>query len=222
MLNLNEARLLGRLAEDPQFSVTAGGREWMRCRVLTNHPYRDDHGSWQERVEGHIVATFDKYRIEHARQKLRKGCAVYVEGELRNSRREVNGQVEYFYSILVPMGGKLHLILDPAGRGDAGEADCGGRPEPRPEPRSRNDRPSSNREQSAPAGGSAAIPDPFNDEPSPPQSQPRAAERTNRKAGSKERTKPAETPENSGPVREGSTINGRDPFDDYEDQIPFS
>ena len=98
MLNLNEARLLGRLAEDPQFSVTAGGREWMRCRVLTNHPYRDDHGSWQERVEGHIVATFDKYRIEHARQKLRKGCAVYVEGELRNSRREVNGQVEYFFA----------------------------------------------------------------------------------------------------------------------------
>jgi single stranded DNA-binding protein len=110
MLNINEARLMGRLADDPTFGSTPKGGEYMRCRVITSRSWRDADGNWQEAATGHNVVTFDKYRIAHGRKSLRKGVAVYVEGENSESRREVNGEVFYNRGILVPMGGKLHSI----------------------------------------------------------------------------------------------------------------
>jgi single-stranded DNA-binding protein len=153
MININEVRLIGQLAEDPQFGSSGNGNEWMRCRVLTNHPYRDANGEWQERVEGHSVVTFDKYRVEHGRKKLRKGDTVYVEGENRSSRREKDGKTEFFYGVFVPLGGKLHQMV-PAGalRGEGRK-----------------------------------------DERSP----------------------------ESGVPRDGAPVNGRNPMDDFDDEIPF-
>ena len=110
MLNLNEVRLLGRLADDPTFGTTANGRDYMRLRVITSKSYRDGNDEWKERSTGHNVVTFDRYRIQHGRDRLRKGVVVYVEGENEESRRDVNGKTEYYRGVLVPMGGKLHLI----------------------------------------------------------------------------------------------------------------
>lgn len=131
MLNLNEVRLMGRLAEDPSFGSTANGREYMRVRVITSKSYKDDSGEWQERTVGHNVTTFDRYRIQHGRDRLRKGMMVYVEGENAESRRVENGQTTYFRGVLVPMGGKLHSIESgrtrDGGNGDDEGADRAGR-----------------------------------------------------------------------------------------------
>lgn len=131
MLNLNEVRLMGRLAEDPSFGSTANGREYMRVRVITSKSYKDDSGEWQERTVGHNVTTFDRYRIQHGRDRLRKGMMVYVEGENAESRRVENGQTTYFRGVLVPMGGKLHSVESgrtrDGGNGDDEGADRAGR-----------------------------------------------------------------------------------------------
>lgn len=110
MINLNEARLIGRLASDPSFGSTGRGQEYMRVRVITSRSYRDQNDDWQEISVGHNVVTYDKYRIAHGRAELKKGTLVYVEGENNESRREVDGVMQYNRGILVPMGGKLHSL----------------------------------------------------------------------------------------------------------------
>lgn len=110
MLNINEVRLLGRLADDPTFGTSRNGRDFMRVRVITSRSYKDDKGEWQEQTTGHSVVTFDRYRIQHGRDRLRKGMLVYVEGENTESRREQDGQTIYSRGVLVPMGGKLHSL----------------------------------------------------------------------------------------------------------------
>ncbi len=131
MLNINETRLMGRLADDPTFGTGPNGREYMRVRVLTSKSYKDESGQWQERTTGHNVTTFDRYRIQHGRDRLRKGMMVYVEGENAETKRVENGQSYYFRGVLVPIGGKLHSIesgrTGDGGNGDDEGADRAGR-----------------------------------------------------------------------------------------------
>ena len=174
MLNINEVRLLGRLADDPTFGTTANGREYMRLRVITSKSYRNANDEWQERTTGHNVVTFDRYRIQHGRDRLRKGVVVYVEGENEESRRDVNGRTEYYRGVLVPMGGKLHLI-DTGRSGDRDGQD--------------QDRNQSGNETGAGKTGGKA-----------PGGRPK---------------------DNSGKVADGPAIDGRNPIDDYDDEIPF-
>jgi len=174
MLNINEVRLLGRLADDPTFGTTANGREYMRLRVITSKSYRNANDEWQERTTGHNVVTFDRYRIQHGRDRLRKGVVVLVEGENEESRKDVNGRTEYYRGVLVPMGGKLHLI-DTGRSGDRDGQD--------------QDRNQSGHETGAGKTGGKA-----------PGGRPK---------------------DNSGKVADGPAIDGRNPIDDYDDEIPF-
>lgn len=120
MLNINEVRLLGRLADDPTFGKAANGRDYMRVRVITSRSFKVEGGEWEERATGHSVVTFDRYRIQHGRDRLRKGALVYVEGENTESRREENGQTVYKRGVLVPIGRKLHSL---EGRAEASGRD---------------------------------------------------------------------------------------------------
>jgi len=167
-------RLLGRLADDPTFGTTANGREYMRLRVITSKSYRNANDEWQERTTGHNVVTFDRYRIQHGRDRLRKGVVVLVEGENEESRKDVNGRTEYYRGVLVPMGGKLHLI-DTGRSGDRDGQD--------------QDRNQSGNETGAGKTGGKA-----------PGGRPK---------------------DNSGKVADGPAIDGRNPIDDYDDEIPF-
>lgn len=124
MLNINETRLMGRLSEDPTFGKGANGHEYMRVRVITSKSYKDEQGEWKERTTGHNVTTFDSYRIQHGRDRLRKGMMVYVEGENAESKRVENGQTSYFRGVLVPLGGKLHSI-EPTRSRDERDSDEG-------------------------------------------------------------------------------------------------
>ncbi|POO76335.1 hypothetical protein C1T30_43775, partial [Bacillus sp. MBGLi97] len=63
MLNINEVRLLGRLADDPTFGKAPNGRDYMRVRVITSRSFKVEGGEWEERATGHSVVTFDRYRI---------------------------------------------------------------------------------------------------------------------------------------------------------------
>ncbi|WP_299593220.1 single-stranded DNA-binding protein [uncultured Tateyamaria sp.] len=131
MININEARLIGRLAADPTFGTSGRGQEYMRVRVITSRSYRDQNDKWQEVATGHSVVTFDKYRIQHGRERLRKGMLVLVEGENNESRREVDGEIVYSRGILVPMRGRLHALESREANsrdqsGETGRAPAGG------------------------------------------------------------------------------------------------
>ncbi len=91
---LNRATLLGNLGADPEFRATQSGTGVLNLRVATTSSYLDRNKERHERTDWHQVVVFGS-RAEALERLLRKGERVYVEGELRTSSYEKNGEKRY-------------------------------------------------------------------------------------------------------------------------------
>ena len=115
---LNRVMLLGNLGADPELRVTAGGQAVLKLRIATTESYMDRNNTRQERTEWHSVTLWGK-RGEALAKFLTKGERVFVEGSLRTSSYEKDGEKRYRTEIVAS-----NIIL--GGRGRGGEASEGG------------------------------------------------------------------------------------------------
>jgi single-strand DNA-binding protein len=83
MLNLNEVRLSGRLAEEPTIRTAMLGKISMLLQVAVERNWRDGHDTWHKEVAYVPVTVWDTM-ADYCGQRLRKGSPVYIEGRLRN------------------------------------------------------------------------------------------------------------------------------------------
>lgn len=143
---LNKVMLLGNLGADPELKVTAGGQAVLKLRLATTETYLDKSNTRQERTEWHSVTMWGK-RGEALSKFLTKGERIFVEGSLRTSSYEKDGEKRYRTEI-----NATNIIL--GGRGKGGGASDDSAFERRPPPARRDDNASSGR--AAPA--SAAPP----------------------------------------------------------------
>ncbi len=81
MRGVNKVFLIGNLGADPELRITQGGKEVVRLSVATNRPVREGEG-WAEVAEWHKIVLFD-HQARHASERLSKGDAVGVVGDLR-------------------------------------------------------------------------------------------------------------------------------------------
>lgn len=142
---LNRVMLFGNLGADPELRVTGGGQAVLKLRLATTESYLDRNNARQERTEWHSVTVWGK-RGEALAKFLTKGERVFIEGSLRTSSYEKDGEKRYRTEI-----NATNIIL--GGRGKGGGASDDSAFERRPPPR-REDNASSGR--AAPA--SAAPP----------------------------------------------------------------
>lgn len=91
---LNRVLLLGNIVADPELKSTQGGQTVLKLRLATNERYLDSNKAWQERTEYHNVSVWGK-RGEALHRLLTKGSGVFVEGSLRTSSYEKDGQKIY-------------------------------------------------------------------------------------------------------------------------------
>lgn len=91
---LNRVMLLGNIGADPELKATAGGQSILKLRLATSESFKDRNGERQERTEWHSVVVWGK-RAEVLDNLLRKGSRVFIEGSLRTSSFEVEGQKRY-------------------------------------------------------------------------------------------------------------------------------
>lgn len=91
---LNRATILGNLGADPELRVVNGGQAVMNMRVATAESYLDRNNTRQERTDWHSVVVWGK-RAETLAKFLTKGSRVYVEGALRTSSYEKDGDKRY-------------------------------------------------------------------------------------------------------------------------------
>lgn len=91
---LNRVTLMGNLGADPELRVTGGGQAVCSIRLATSRSYVDKSGMRQESTEWHRVAVWGK-RGEALAKMLSKGDRIYLEGELRTSKYEKNGETRY-------------------------------------------------------------------------------------------------------------------------------
>lgn len=88
---LNRATLLGNLGGDPELRSTQSGMSILKLSLATTTSYLDAQKVRQERTEWHKISVFGK-RAEGLHKILSKGDRIYVEGEIRTSSYEKDGE----------------------------------------------------------------------------------------------------------------------------------
>jgi len=86
--------LLGNLGADPELRMTSGGLAILKLRLATTERYKDKDGQWQDRTEWHSVTVWGR-RGEALAKILSKGSRVFIEGGLRTSSYEKDGEKRY-------------------------------------------------------------------------------------------------------------------------------
>lgn len=114
---INKVILIGNLGADPETRFTQAGAPVTNFRIATSENWTDKQsGQRQERTEWHSIVCFGKL-AEISGEYLRKGSKVYVEGSLRTSSWESDGQTRYKTEIIC----NDMQMLDSRGGGGMGE-----------------------------------------------------------------------------------------------------
>lgn len=133
---LNRVMLLGNLGADPEVRVTQGGQSIMKLRLATTEKFKDKNGALQERTEWHYCTIFGP-RAEALSKYLNKGDRVFVEGSLRTTSFDKDGEKRYRTEVVVN-----DLIFAGGSRGEQSGKTSGGQTQSRqqkPQPASGGD-----------------------------------------------------------------------------------
>ncbi len=109
---LNKVMLLGNLGQDPELKMLPSGQAVMRLRLATTERRQDKAGNWTDHTEWHSVTVWGK-RAEALSRILAKGSTIFIEGKLRTSSYEKNGEKRYSTEITAD-----NIILSGGRRGD--------------------------------------------------------------------------------------------------------
>ena len=86
MSGINKAIILGNLGNEPEVRFTNDQKAIATISVATSRKWKDKNtGQQQEQTEWHRVVFFNRL-AEIAREYLKKGSKVYVEGSLRTNK----------------------------------------------------------------------------------------------------------------------------------------
>jgi single-strand DNA-binding protein len=128
--SVNKVILVGNLGKDPEARTMGSGGEVVNLSVATSEYWKDRDGNRQERTEWHRVVIFNENLGRVAKQYLRKGSKVYLEGELQTRKWQDNsGQDKYSTEVVIQrFRGELVLLdrREGGGFGDDMESSSGG------------------------------------------------------------------------------------------------
>lgn len=126
MAGVNKAIILGHLGRDPELKYMQSGQPVCKLNIATSRRYTNKNNEAVEETEWHRVSVWGK-QAEHCNNFLTKGRQVYVEGRLRTSSYDKDGQKHYTTEIVADtvqfIGGR-----DGAAGGGAEGGERSGRP----------------------------------------------------------------------------------------------
>ena len=113
MAGVNKVILVGNLGADPEARSLNSGGEVVNLRVATSESWKDRDGNRQERTEWHQVVIFNENLGRVAKQYLRKGSKVYLEGQIQTRKwQDNNGQDRYTTEIVLQRYRGELVLLD--------------------------------------------------------------------------------------------------------------
>lgn len=125
MEGLNKCQLLGNLGADPELRMTGGGQAVLKIRLATSETYVDKSQQRQERTEWHSIVVWGK-RAEGLGKILKKGDRIFVEGGMRTSSYEKDGEKRYKTEVVASQvllqgsaGGKREKQAEPEAAGSS-------------------------------------------------------------------------------------------------------
>jgi len=119
MAGVNKVILVGNLGADPEARSLNNGGEVVNLRVATSEQWKDRDGNRQERTEWHQVVIFNENLGRVAKNYLRKGSKVYLEGQLQTRKwTDQSGNDRYSTEIVLQrFRGELVLLDSREGSG---------------------------------------------------------------------------------------------------------
>ena len=104
---LNQSQIIGFLGRDPEVRYTADGKAIANLAVATSEPYKErETGQRLKHTEWHRIVLFGR-QAEVAKEFLKKGSLVYIEGRLRTRKWQKGGEDRYSTEIV---GTELTLL----------------------------------------------------------------------------------------------------------------
>jgi single-strand DNA-binding protein len=128
MAGVNKVILVGNLGADPEARSLNNGGEVVNMRVATSETWKDKEGQRQERTEWHNVVIFNENLGRVAKNYLRKGSKVYLEGQIQTRKwTDQTGNDRYTTEVVLQrFRGELVLLDSAPGGGGRGGGDYGG------------------------------------------------------------------------------------------------
>ncbi len=114
--SINKVILVGNLGKDPETRATQSGSEICNLTIATSEQWKDKQtGERKEKTEWHRVVIFNEGLVRVAKEYLRKGSKVYIEGQLQ-TRKWTNKEGQEVYTtevVLQNYNGNLTLLDRP-------------------------------------------------------------------------------------------------------------
>jgi single-strand DNA-binding protein len=122
--SVNKVILVGNLGADPEARSMNNGGEVVNFNVATTERWKDRDGGQQEKTEWHRVVIFNENLGRVAKQYLRKGSSVYLEGQLQTRKwTDNNGNEKYTTEVVLQrFRGELVLLGGRDGGGGGGSS----------------------------------------------------------------------------------------------------
>lgn len=99
MPNLNRVQIIGRLGRDPEEKHTKNGSPFVIFSVAVDRNWRNRDGEARKETDWFNVEAWGKLG-EICKSFLSKGRLVFIEGRLRTTRYEHEGETRYFTKVI--------------------------------------------------------------------------------------------------------------------------
>jgi single-strand DNA-binding protein len=97
---MNKVILVGRLGQDPEVRYTENGTAVANLSLATTQTWKSKSGEKKEKTEWHRIVVFGN-TAEFAKEYLRKGTMLAVDGQLRTRKWEDrDGTTKYTTEVL--------------------------------------------------------------------------------------------------------------------------
>lgn len=122
--SVNKVILVGNLGKDPEIRSTQSGSEIANLTLATSESWKDKStGERKEKTEWHRIAIFNEGLVNVAKNYLKKGSKVYIEGQLQTRKwTDQSGQEKYTTEVVLQgYGGSLTMLDGPNKGGSSSE-----------------------------------------------------------------------------------------------------
>ncbi len=119
--SLNKVQLIGRLGADPEIKQMVNGKNVARLSLATSQSWKDkSSGERKEKTEWHRIVIFNEGLVNIAKQYLKKGANIYIEGQIstRKWKDENSGQDKYSTEIILQGYNSSLTMLDGKGKSE--------------------------------------------------------------------------------------------------------
>ena len=119
--SVNKVILVGNLGKDPEARSFQNGGEVVNFSLATSENYKDREGNRQEKTQWHNVAIFAEGLGKVAKNYLKKGSKVYLEGQLETRKWQgQDGNDRYTTEVVLRQFNSTLVLLDRAEGGGGG------------------------------------------------------------------------------------------------------